>query len=475
MIAETMFREYDIRGRVNPDELNEESIALIGRAFGTKLVRMGIDAVALGFDSRESSPSLRDAMVDALVSTGCHVVDVGMVVSPVLYFAQNVFGIDGGVMITASHNPPEWNGLKLSSVPSVTLVRKELQEVLDLAERQDFVSGQGSVETRPIKDRYISDLTGRVTLRRGLRLVVDAGNGTAGPWALDLLRAAGCEVDCLFCDLDPSFPNHFPNPSDLTTLRTLQDRVKATDADIGLAFDGDGDRLGVVDEKGKIVYMDRVVILLARQVLERQPGAKIVFDVKCTEALVEDIEEHGGVPVMWITGHSWMKAKMHDEKAALAGERSGHIAFPPDWSKPGQPPGRDFYYGFDDALFSALRLLEFMSQQDRPLSALVAEVDRYITSPEIEVPCPDTEKYTIVGELLADFKQEYEKVIDVNGARVYMHGGWGLVRASSNLPALVLIFEAPTLEQLKLIRDVFKQKLAAHGCTSPWKGDMDIA
>jgi phosphomannomutase/phosphoglucomutase len=473
MIEPTMFREYDIRGHVNANELSDEAVGLIAKGFGTTLIRKGIKQVVIGFDNRESSEHFRDLFEAELASAGCNVVDIGMVLSPVLYFAQSVLGIPGGVMITASHNPPDWNGFKLSTAPATTLLGGDLQELLGLIQRGDFARGQGSVRRQPIKDIYIQDILSRVKLARRFRIVIDTGNGTAGAWAPDVFRAAGCDVDCLFCDLDPRFPNHFPNPSDLEGMKALQREVVAKGADLGLAFDGDGDRLGAVDAEGRVVYADRILILLARHVLSRQPGAKIVFDVKCTQALVDDVKAHGGVPIMWTTGHSYIKDKMRKEKAALAGERSGHICFPPDWNHPEGRPGPDYYYGIDDAIFAGLRMLEFLSHQTAPLQDLIREADPYITSPEIHVPCPDTRKYQIVDALVADFKAEYGDVIDINGARVSMFGGWGLVRASSNLPALVLVFEARNLEDLNRIKEVFRKKLAAHGCSEPWQGDIE--
>ncbi len=468
-----MFREYDIRGRISDRELNPTTVELIGKGFGTMLHRRGIRDVVVGYDSRESSPGFRDAMIAGLLATGRNAVDVGMVLTPVLYWAQHALDVPGGVMITASHNPPEWNGLKLSTEPSTTLLRPEIEELLDIVNREDFVTGTGMVRSQSVKDAYLDDVLGRVKLARPMRITVDAGNATPGAWAPDVYRAAGCDVSCLFCDIDPSFPNHFPNPSELENMRDLQRKVVEDGAEVGFAFDGDGDRLGVVDGTGKVVYADRVLMLLARQVLARHPGAKIVFDVKCSQALVDDIKAHGGVPIMWITGHSYMRAKILEEKAALGGERSGHIAFPPDWEHPDEKPGPDYYYGIDDGLFAGLRLLEYLSRQSQSLHDLIAEADPYLTSPEIQVECPDTRKYQIVEELVAEFKREYDDVIDINGARVTMEGGWGLVRASSNLPVLVLVFEAKTPETMRHIKAVFREKLEAHGCAGPWMNDTD--
>jgi phosphomannomutase/phosphoglucomutase len=475
MILEpTMFREYDIRGRVNARELNADAVRLIGRGFGTMLVRGGIREALLGHDSRESSPALRDAMAGGLTSAGCDVIDIGMVLSPVLYWAQYAMHIRGAVMVTGSHNPPEWNGLKLSTELGTTLLRRQIEKLMELLSQQEFESGAGSVRQEDVKERYLRDSVSRVSIRPGFPVVLDAGNGTAGAYAPDAFRLAGCEVDCLFCDIDPQFPNHFPNPSENANLARLRQRVPEIGAEVGLAFDGDGDRVVAVDGAGKIVYADRIVMLLARQVLSRHPGAKIVMDVKCSQGLVDDVAAHGGVPIMCRTGHSYMKDKMRQERAMLAGERSGHIAFAPDWERPGQIPRLEFHYGVDDAVFAGLRLLEYLSQQPRPMSDILAEADPYMTSPEIQVPCPDTEKYKVVDGLVEEFRREYgEDVNDINGARVKMRGGWGLVRASSNLPALVFVFEAKTHEDLVKIRDAFQAKLTPYGITVPWHGEMD--
>jgi phosphomannomutase/phosphoglucomutase len=317
LIEHTMFREYDIRGRVNDRELNPTTVELIGKGFGTLLHRRGIRDVAVGYDSRESSPGFRDAMIAGLVATGRNVVDVGMVLSPVLYWAQHALGVRGGVMITGSHNPPEWNGLKLSTEPSTTLLRPDIEKLLAIVSEGDFVSGTGAARPQSIRQAYLDDVLGRVKLASRMHITIDAGNATPGAWAPDVYQAAGCDVDCLYCDIDPRFPNHFPNPSELENMKDLQRRVVEEGTELGLAFDGDGDRLGVVDGTGKVVYADRILMLLARQVLARHPGAKIVFDVKCSQALVDDIKAHGGVPIMWITGHSYMRTKVRDERAAL--------------------------------------------------------------------------------------------------------------------------------------------------------------
>lgn len=473
VINDLMFREYDVRGRVSETELNERTVELIARGFATLLNSTNINEVVVGYDSRKCSEKFRDALIKGLLSSGCNVVDIGMALSPILYFAQHHLKMRGGVMITGSHNPPDWSGFKMSTDFSSTLQSEDIQRLLKIIKSGNFISGKGELRLNPIKNAYYNDLLSRVRLKRPLKIVVDAGNGTAGIFAPDILRSMGCEVIEIFCDLDTSFPNHFPNPSDLSGFKWLIDKVTETSADIGLAFDGDGDRLGVVDEQGKIIYADRIMLLLARQVLKDKPGGKIVFDVKCSQSLMDDIVSHGGVPVMWKTGHSHIKAKMKKEKAILAGERSGHIFFPPDWqsSKPLRDQ-KDFYYGFDDAVFSSLRLLAYLSNETRTVHELLEEADPYITSPEIHIDYPDDKKYELVDRLTEEFKQEYEDVISINGARVRFPAGWGLVRASSNLPELVLVFEATDLESLQEIKDIFKDKLIKHGCTAIWKGDV---
>jgi phosphomannomutase/phosphoglucomutase len=323
-----------------------------------------------------------------------------------------------------------------------------------------------------VREAYIEDVCGRVKIGKPLKVVVDAGNGTAGMYAPEILRRAGLDVVELYCDLDVTFPNHFPNPSNLADLADLQKKAVETGADAGVALDGDGDRIGLVDEKGNIIYADRVLIILARHVLARRPGSKIVFDVKCSQALVEDIRAHGGVPIMWKTGHSNIKAKMREERAALAGERSGHIFFAPDWGNPTQPYGPEYYYGFDDAVMAALRTLEHVAATGMSVSEIMGDTPPYITSPEIHVEYPDTKKHAMVATLVQEFKSEYPDVNDVDGARVDFGDGWGLVRSSSNLPELVLVFEAKTQDRLDEIKSVFRRKLETHGVTAPWQGDV---
>ena len=461
-----MFREYDIRGRVSDDELNEESVELIAKAYGTLMIRQGkIASAVVGYDSRKCSPDFRDAVVKGLNSVGVSTVDIGMVTTPVFYFSQYLMGIQDGIMITGSHNPDGWSGFKIANGFSSTLLSDDIKKVYQTVMNKDFASGKGqSFRYDNIKENYVSALKWRVKPHRRLRVVIDAGNGIAGVYAPALFRAAGFEVIEQFCELDPSFPNHFPNPSDLKSLEMLRKKTLEEHADLGIAVDGDGDRLGVIDEKGNVIPSDRLLMLLSRQILEKNPGSKIVFDVKCSQALIEDIKKRGGVPVMWKTGHSYIKRKIKEENAAIGGEHSGHIFIV------------DNFYAFDDALFSGIRLAEYLSYQDLPLSQIMKQGTQYYSSPNIQVHCPDDKKYHVVEGITRDFQQELgeENVITINGARVTLSNGWGLVRASSNVPALVVMLEAETKEDYLNIKKILKEKLEKYpDVGKEWENDID--
>jgi phosphomannomutase/phosphoglucomutase len=446
-VDKSMFREYDIRGLVNDEQLNSSSAELIGKAYGTFLAKRDVQDVVVGHDSRYGSQEIMGGIVKGLLATGRNIIELGMCLTPMMYWSQYYFKVKGGAMITGSHNPKGWNGLKLAYGYSYTLIGDELKEILQSIESESFHKGSGKSRKVTIFDEYAADLTGRVKLRRPLRIVVDAGNGTAGAITPGILRKAGMEVVEQFCNLDVDFPNHEPDPALRDTVEALGSRVREEKADLGFAFDGDGDRLGVVDENGEVIWPDRYLILLARQVLGRHPGGKIIFDVKCSQALEDDIAEHGGVPIMWKTGHSHIKAKLHAEEGLLAGEMSGHIFFVEN------------YYGFDDAVYSGLRLAEYISDTKQPLSQIVGTTPYYVSTPTIHVDCPDDKKYQVVEKLTEEFKREFSKVIDINGARVAFEDGWGLVRASSNMPILVLRFEAKTQERLEEIKRLFRKHM----------------
>ena len=449
-LKKTMFREYDIRGRESIDELNEESIYAVARGFAKMLKDQNITRTIVGHDARTTSESFQARAISALTESGINVIDIGTVTTPMSYWAQYHFKVDGLVMITASHNPAGWNGLKLGTGLSQTLGPVEIENLYTIIESEDFVhsTSPGTVQKENIVQEYIDDLVGKSHITGSPKVLVNTGNGTAGLFAPTLLRTAGCDVSEHFTNVDPSYPNYTANPDGEKMMHDTSQRTIENKCELGFAIDGDGDRLGMVDEKGQIVWPDRYMMLLSRLVLEKSPGAKIVFDVKVSEALPEDIRAHGGIPIMWKTGHSYIKAKLQEENAALAGEMSGHIFF------------SEGYYGYDDAFFAMLKVLEYVSSQPKTLSELIAETPYYISTPTIQVKTTDEDKYKIVEQLVEEFRAEGVKMIDVNGARVYMEDGWGLVRASSNTPSLVLRFEAKTQSGLEKIMTVFKEKLA---------------
>jgi phosphomannomutase/phosphoglucomutase len=373
------------------------------------------------------------------------------VLTPTLYFAQVHLDCPAGVMITASHNPQGWTGLKMAVNGVTTLLRPDIERLKAIADAGAFRAGTGRVEKTDLREAYLADLVGRVRLARKVKVVLDPGNGTAALFCEEAYRRAGAEVVCLFCDPDPTFPNHFPNPSEKSARTAIRRAVAEHRADLGLSFDGDGDRLGVQDERGQDVEADRVLMLLTRPVLARRKGATVVFDVKCSQALPEDIEAHGGRPLMWKTGHSWIKSKMAEVGAPIAGERSGHFFL------------KDGFHGYDDGLFAGLKLAEYVSQQEEPLSRILARAPQYVTSPEIHVDCPDEVKYRVMDRLLAEMKRDYPgRVIDINGARVTFPDGWGLVRPSSNLPELVLVFEGKTEAAMSRVKEEFRARLKRH-------------
>jgi len=465
-----MFREYDIRGRVSDDEFNEGSVALIIEAFGTLLrrYRPADNMVVVGYDNRSYSPDFCQVAAEAMARCGFHVIDVGLSLSPVVYFAQYHYQSRAAIMITASHNPNGWCGFKLAHDLSKTLGPEEIRELYALVEKKDFAkAGGGRIEKADVRDAYIESVVRRIDMdaSHAPRVVIDAGNGAAGLFAWEVFHRLGCPTFQLNCDPDVTYPHYFPNPSDLHARERLAEMTTHPyiRADFGIGFDGDGDRIGLVDQQGRNVWSDRLLMILARQLLEKKPGAKIVFDVKCTQALPEVITQYGGQPIMWKTGHSHVKAKMHEEKADLAGERSGHIFV-----------GGQDYYGFDDAIFAAAKLVEYLSHIQTPITAILDSFPQYVTSPEIKAHCPDHIKYGVVDRLVADLKSQYgSRVNDINGARVLFDRGWGLVRASSNLPELVLIFEGRTEEDMLHIRDLFKAKLDTYSEIDPqWANDV---
>jgi phosphomannomutase/phosphoglucomutase len=440
-----IFRQYDVRGTVGED-LTAEVVRQLGLGYGAYMVDRGASKVSVGYDARPSSPGFRDALVDGIASTGLDVVDIGMVPTPTLYFSLFHLNVDGGVMITGSHNPPEFNGFKVA-LGRTTLYGEEIQDVRRIIEMGKYPQGQGTLSEQDIKPIYRQTLKRRIgPFERAVRVVVDAGNGLGGIFCPELLRELGADASGLYCEVDGTFPNHHPDPTLPGSLRDLIAEVARQKAEVGLAYDGDCDRLGVIDERGNIVWGDQLLILFSREVLARQPGATIIFEVKCSQALPEEIKKAGGVPLMWRTGHSFIKQKMKETSAPLAGEMSGHLFF------------ADEYFGYDDAIYASLRMVRLLSRSEKTVSEMLADVPRYYSTPEMRIDCPDEKKFQIVSKLVKYFKREYE-VVDVDGARILFGDGWGLVRASNTQPALVLRFEARTPERLEEIKGLVLSKL----------------
>ena len=446
MLNPHIFRAYDVRGRVGAD-INPDVFRQIGRAYATLIRRAGGRRVAVGQDNRLSSAELKAAFADGVCRAGVDVVDVGLVTTQILYFATAHWGLDGGANITGSHNPIEYNGVKMVHRGAAPLSEGEIQTLRTLIEAGDFESGRGGVEARSPREDYFAAIERLVRPPRQLRVVADAGNGVAGLYGPDLLRRLGCEVIELHCESDGRFPHHLPDPEDPANVVDLQARVVEVGADLGVAWDGDADRVGVVDERGRRHEADLILILLARDLLARRPGAKIVFDVKSSQSLVEDIRRHGGVPVMWKTGHSHLKRKMRQEGILLGGEVSGHMFF-----------GED-YYGVDDGILAACKIIEVAARSPEPLSRLFDSVPHLRATPEIKAPCPDSEKFQVIEDLARELKRQYE-TIDIDGARVlFPDGGWALVRASNTNPYLTLRFEGRSDDAIARMKRVIYDAL----------------
>jgi phosphomannomutase/phosphoglucomutase len=433
-ISSTIFREYDIRGLVDQD-LTEEAVNAVGQGLGTLVRAAGGSRVVVGRDCRLSGERFARAMLAGLEATGADVVDIGVVPTPLTYFAANTLDVHGLCMITGSHNPPEYNGLKVG-VGKTTLHGQGVQELRALVQSGRFSTGNGRTTTHDIVTPYRAFVRQNLKLGpRRLKVVVDAGNGTGGVVAVPLFRSLGLEVVPLFAEMDGRFPNHHPDPTVEKNLEHLKAKVHETGADVGIAYDGDADRVGAVDERGTVLWGDQLMILFSRALLQEHPGAAIVGEVKCSKNLYDDIERKGGRAIMWKAGHSLIKAKMKEEGALLAGEMSGHIFFAHRW------------FGFDDGIYSSGRLLELLSHTQAPLSSLLADVPRTFASPEIRVDCADDQKFEIVRRAQAWFSSRYD-AITVDGVRVTFPDGWGLVRASNTQPLLVLRFEATSERRL---------------------------
>jgi phosphomannomutase/phosphoglucomutase len=436
---QNIFREYDIRGIVGP-QLNDDVVALLGKSIGTFFIQNGAKRIAIGYDARVSSPGFCELLTAGFVSCGIDVTLIGMVPTPVLYHTVYTRDVDGGVMITGSHNPPDHNGFKIC-LGKGTLFGSQIQEIKHIALGGTFASGDGSVSTIQSLEEYCSDIISRVSLgSRKIKAVVDGGNGMGGVTAVPVFDQLGIEMVKLFTEPDSTFPNHHPDPTVAENLEDAINAVRENDADIGIAFDGDGDRIGVVDETGRIIWGDELMVLLSRDILKRRPGATIIAEVKCSQTLYDDIAANGGVGIMWKAGHSLIKAKMKETGAALAGEMSGHIFF------------AEGFYGFDDATFAAARVLEILSNTDKKLSELLSDLPQTFSTPELRVDCPDDVKFNVVARIAEHYSTTHD-VITIDGARIKFENGWGLVRASNTQAILVLRFEADSQTNLDAIRN----------------------
>lgn len=442
---DSIFRAYDIRGVV-PQTLTAETAYWIGRAIGSQSLAQGEPNVCVGRDGRLSGPELVAQLIQGLHDSGCRVSDVGLVPTPALYYAANVLAGKSGVMLTGSHNPSNYNGFKIV-IAGDTLANEQIQALHERLKSNDLSSAQGSITKVDILPRYLEEITRDVKLARRLKVVVDCGNGAAGVIAPQLIEALNCEVIPLFCEVDGNFPNHHPDPGKPENLEDLIAKVKETGADLGLAFDGDGDRVGVVTNTGSIVFPDRLLMLFAKDVVARNPDAEIIFDVKCTRRLIPLIKEYGGRPLMWKTGHSLIKKKMKQTGALLAGEMSGHVFFKERW------------FGFDDGIYSAARLLEILSKEKASAEELFATFPNDISTPEINIHVTEESKFSIIDALHDAQWGEGANLTTIDGVRVDYAKGWGLVRASNTTPVLVLRFEADNAAELQRIKDVFHVQL----------------
>ena len=447
-----IFRQYDIRGIVGED-LDAEVTEAVGRAFGSRVrldTKLSLPTVAVGHDNRVTSPALSEGLIAGIRSSGVNVFDVGTVPTPVLYWSEKMLGANAGVQITGSHNPPEWNGIKMTYGGS-SLYGDAIQDLMHSIQASSFSSGSGGYERVTVLDRYVDDLAARFDLRRPMSVVVDCGNGTGSILAVQLLEAIGANVTPLFCESDPTFPNHHPDPTVDENLVDLIQTVESGDHDLGVAFDGDADRIGAIDNEGRIIRGDILLLLFGLDLLKKRgPGQKLIFDVKCSQILPELFEQAGGEPIMWRTGHSLIKKKMRETGALLAGELSGHIMIADD------------YLGFDDALYNACRLIEIISHSGRTLSEMISDFPEYSSTPEIRIDVTEDQKWAVVAEAEAYFKEKYD-VIGVDGVRILFGDGWALLRASNTQPAIVARFEARSESRLLEIRTEIAEWLTQAG------------
>lgn len=446
MINKQIFRQYDIRGIVGED-LTEESLYLIGKGYGTYMRRKGYKTVAVGGDARPSTPGFVDEFCRGLLSTGCDITRIGIVATPVLYFSIWKQKTDGGAMITASHNPSQYNGIKLN-LGLGSVYAEELQKVLQIILKEDFELGEGKLEEyEGMNETYMDYIVSNIHLERPVKVVVDGGNGMGGPYLPPILRRLGCEVIELYTDPDGTFPNHHPDPTVEKYMKDLSAKVTESGFEVGIGLDGDADRIGVVDEKGKMLYGDQILNILARDYLRKNPGMPVIADVKCSKNLYDDIRKHGGKPIMYKTGHANIKMHMKEIGVEFAGEMSGHVFL------------ADRYLGFDDAIYVSARFIEIVSQTGNPVSSYLADQPKMYNTPELHVPCADERKFDVVAKVCEEFKAEGYDVNDIDGARITFDDGWGLVRASNTTPVLVTRYEATSEARMNEIKVLIEGKI----------------
>lgn len=447
-INQEIFRSYDIRGIVGKD-LNSEVAEIIGKTFGSMVKEIEGDKVIVGHDNRDSSEELNKALIKGLISTGMNVIDIGLATTPMVYYARKVLDIGPAIQITASHNPGEYNGFKMCvNKEEEAICGDKIQELRKFAEKDEFKTGEGSVENVDILDRYIEEISNRVKLgERRLKVVVDCGNGTASIVAEKLMKKLGVDIVSLYCESDPSFPNHHPDPSVPENLKDLAKVVKESNADIGIGFDGDGDRIGLVDEKGNVILGDMYMLIMWREIIKKYPNSKALVEVKCSQSLWDELEKIGAKPQFIRTGNPYIKDEMRKQDIPFSGEMSGHIFF------------RDEYYGFDDGAYAASRILRLLSNTEKKSSELLDGINNYIATPELSKKVDDSVKFQIIEKAVKYFKDKGYKVVDVDGARVIFENGWGLVRASNTSPKITIRYEAKTKEDLEKIEEEFEKML----------------
>ncbi|GHS95408.1 phosphomannomutase [Synergistales bacterium] len=452
-VSPYIFREYDIRG-VADEDLTDETVDIIAKSFGTWLAARGVSRIAVGGDVRLSTERIRHAAISGLTSVGINIIDLGVVTTPMLYWSLYRLSLDGGVMITGSHNPSDMNGLKLA-FGKTTIWGEDIQEVRRVAERGEFVNPKaaGVVESHNIADEYISMLLSKIKIKRKLKVVCDSGNGTAGDAISRFMDGLGCECVSLFGDADGRFPNHHPDPQKRENLKSLIEKVRETGADVGFAFDGDADRIGVVDERGGVIFGDYLMTLFWREILQKHPRADVIIEPKCSLALPETVTQMGGRVIWWKSGHSVIKAKMKEINALFAGELSGHMFF------------ADEYYGFDDSFYAASRVLRIIADSDKTLSELMSSVPLYQATEEARIPCPDSEKFAVVERVKEKALKIYEGSV-LDGVRIFYPDGWGLIRASNTQPVITTRCEGKTEPALRFIMEDVRRRITDEGLPS---------